>query len=237
MMPINRRLRWAGFQLLGTTLRVCVTIYSLISLSLLGTVVGLWLTFEPSLLLNSDSAIHSVFYSTSLAMVITHIIGICLLLYAVGKCHNCISGPVRRVIDAMGKMSRGDLGWKITLRKNDELSEMAASITNASCSLAERIGRLQTQARELNEVEDYIIDAVSVDRTDNRHLIKGLRKLKITTSRLNSDIDSFQISAVNFPDRPNIIGLSRPSNLSRTSGSDQSEKQTVSESLRDKIEV
>lgn len=237
MMSINRRLRWAGFQLFGTTLKVCVTIYSLISLSLLGTVVGLWLTFEPNLLLNSDTAIHTVFYILSVTLVVVQLSGIGLLFYTVGKFHKSISVPARRVIEAMGKMSRGDLGWKITLQKNDELSEMVTSISNASCSLAERIGRLQSQARELAEVEDYILDALAVDKTSNRHVLKGLRKLKITTSRLNSDIDSFQISAVNFPDRPNIPGLSSLSNLSRTSAPDQSEKQTVSESSRDKIEV
>jgi len=35
----------------------------------------------------------------------------------------------------MEKMSRGDLGWKITLRRGNELAEIADSVTRASESL------------------------------------------------------------------------------------------------------
>lgn len=210
MMSINRRLRWAGLQFFGTALKVCITIYSLLSLTLLATAIGLWVGFESGSILATGTPVNTLFSYISLSIIILQFLGIGLLIFSACKCHNCVSGPVHRVIDAMGKMSRGDLGWKITLRKHDELSEMAASITKASCSLAERIGRLQTQARELTEVEDFILDAFEADRTKNPHILKGLRKLKITTSRLNSDIDSFQISSVTFPGksaRPTISRL------------------------------
>jgi methyl-accepting chemotaxis protein len=122
--------------------------------------------------------------------------GAALVALLMRRCHICRSGPAKRITTAMEKMSKGDLGWKITLRRSDELAAVADSVSRASQSLADRMAKLQSQARELSDIEDYLHDSVEGDRGSNLYTIKALRKLKICTNRLRSDIDDFHISAL-----------------------------------------
>jgi methyl-accepting chemotaxis protein len=138
------------------------------------------------------------------AVTVIGLIAVAVLLF---KCRQCRIGPVKRISSAMEKMSQGDLGWKITLRRGDELAEIADSVTRASCSLADRIGKLQTHTRELTEVENYLIDTVETDRVANPHLMKALRRMKICTHRLHCDIEDFQLSTITLP---HIQAVNRP---------------------------
>ena len=96
----------------------------------------------------------------------------------------------------MEKMGQGDLGWKIVLRRSDEMADVAQSISSASQSLAERIGRIKTRTRELTEVEDFLLDSIGSERPINNYTMNALRQLKICTSRLSADIDGFQLSSI-----------------------------------------
>ncbi len=118
-----------------------------------------------------------------------------LTVLVMRKCRHCQSGPGKRIATALDKMSKGDLGWKITLRRSDNLSEVAMSVTRASESLADRIGKLQIQARQLVEIENFLIDSMETERIYNPYTMKALRKLKICTSRLSANIEDFQVSA------------------------------------------
>ena len=126
---------------------------------------------------------------------VTQFIGLVVILVLLRRCNRCQEGLSRHITTAMEKMSRGDLGWKITLRRGNELAEIADSVTRASESLAERIGRLKTQTRQLTEVGNYLIDSVEADRIGNPNTLKALRRLKICTNRLCSNVEDFQISA------------------------------------------
>lgn len=129
----------------------------------------------------------------SLGMVCLAGAGLILLLN--WKCSHCRSGPGKRISTALEKMSHGDLGWKITLRRGDELAGVADSVTRASESLADRISKMQMQTRQLTEVENYLIDLLDTGGTDP-YTLKALRKLKICTSRLNANMQDFQVSAI-----------------------------------------
>ncbi len=141
----------------------------------------------PSLLLSAASS--------ALLWLLT-LCGAVLVTLLMRRCHTCRSGPAKRITTAMEKMSKGDLGWKITLRRSDELVDVADSVSRASQSLADRMAKLQAQARELSDIEDYLHDSVESDRGSTPHTIKALRKLKICTNRLRSDIDDFHVSAL-----------------------------------------
>lgn len=125
--------------------------------------------------------------------------GAVLVVMLLRRCHICRSGPGRRISTAMEKMSKGDLGWKITLRRSDELADVADSVSRASQLLADRIAKLQAQTRELSEVGDYLDDSLESNRAANPNMLKALRKLKICTNRLQSDIDDFHVSAMSIP--------------------------------------
>lgn len=120
--------------------------------------------------------------------------GSILLILTIRKCTHCVLGPGKRLSTAINKMSKGDFGWKLTLRRGDELAEVADSVTQASQSLADRIGKLQSGMKGLTEIEEYLIDSVGSTQDLNPYVIKALRKMKICTSRLNADLDEFQIS-------------------------------------------
>jgi len=134
-------------------------------------------------------------------------VGTGMTILIMRKCRHCQSGPGKRITTALEKMGKGDLGWKITLRRHDNLSEVAMSVTRASESLADRIGKLQIQARQLIEVENFLIDSMEMERIYNPYTMKALRKLKICTNRLNANIEDFQVSA-SVPG--NRITISRP---------------------------
>jgi methyl-accepting chemotaxis protein len=124
-----------------------------------------------------------------------YLIGLGLISWLTWKCNYGRPGAGRRITTALQKMSQGDLGWKITLRRGDELADVADSVTQASASLADRIVKLQMQTRQLTEIENYLIDSVDTHHIDP-YTLKALRKLKICTSRLNADMEDFQISAI-----------------------------------------
>jgi len=121
--------------------------------------------------------------------------GTTILLILRKKCRECLAGPGQRITSAMNKMSHGDLGWKLILRRGDELAEVADSVSDASRSLAQRIGLMQSQVRGISEIESHLIDTIDTDRPANPGVIAALRRLKINTSRLQANLHDFQISS------------------------------------------
>lgn len=100
----------------------------------------------------------------------------------------------QEIISALDKMSKGDLGWKITLRRGAELANVADSVTKTRELLAERIIGLRMKAEEISEVQDFLYDSINCSCSFKPHTIKALRKLSICLSRLKADVDDFEIS-------------------------------------------
>jgi len=191
-----RRMRPLSWLESSQSLKTSAAIYIIVSLIVSVVSIIAFLKFDTSTLNTQGSQLRAFLVYTPLVLLSLHILGIGLIFLLARRCHRCASGPMKRISAAMEKMGKGDLGWKITLRRKDELADVAASITDASQSLARRINRIQIRTRQLSEVEDYIIDTLSSTAPLNPYMLKALRKLKITTSRLNSDIDEFQVSVM-----------------------------------------
>ncbi|MEZ5360059.1 MAG: hypothetical protein R3F48_14680 [Candidatus Zixiibacteriota bacterium] len=137
---------------------------------------------------------------------IGYLAGLGFLIMTMRKCVGCILGPGKRLTSAMEKLGRGDVGWKLTLRRGDEMADVAESVSKASRALADRISKMQSEVKGIMEVEDYLIDSIAITHGSNPFLLKALRKLKISTTRLKTDINDFQVSAtdeipVGFPER------------------------------------
>jgi methyl-accepting chemotaxis protein len=191
----HRRVRLLENLGAGRTVKIAAVIYLVISSLVLISVLVTFISAEK--IAGDNPGVSALETATWLipAAWVTHLIGIVVILVLLRRCDGCQEGLARHITTAMEKMSKGDLGWKITLRRGDELAEIADSVTRASESLAERIGRLKTQTRQLTEVENYLIDSVEADRVGNPNTLKALRRLKICTHRLCSNVEDFQISA------------------------------------------
>lgn len=193
----------------GRALRVTTIVYFVSSFILfLATTMAYWGVGN-----GSTGIIGSFFAAMNthapLFLGITYLIGAGLVLLLNWKCSHCRSGPGKRITTALEKMSKGDLGWKITLRRGDELAGVADSVTRASESLADRISKMQIQTRQLTEVENYLIDTLDANGA-NPYTMKALRKLKICTSRLDSNMQDFQVSAIATMGTQNSAEPERP---------------------------
>lgn len=203
----NRRKRVILSLESGSTIKIAVIVYASLASVLVVVTSVFFFTAESSpadsLLSYPDSLF--MYFLPVLAFMLLAGVGLTILLMQ--KCRRCHLGPGQRIMTALDKMGKGDLGWKITLRRSDGLSGVAASITKASESLADRIGKLQIQARQLIEVENFLIDSMETERIYNPYTLKALRKLKICTSRLSANIEDFQVSTAAAGNR---ITISRP---------------------------
>lgn len=178
----------------GPHIRIGALIHLPLSLLTTLATVWLWLHGDGRMESNPNSIAQFITVNWPLVLAGMNLFGAGLLILLLRKCRYCQSGPARRISAAMEKMSKGDLGWKIILRKGDELAPVADSVTNASRSLADRIGRLQSDTRELSALEEFLQDSIEGDRTFNPHTLKALRKLKICTTRLKTGVEDFQLS-------------------------------------------
>lgn len=179
----------------GRTLKVAATAYLAVSAALLCFTLFLYFFIEISYP-GPSSIFAAALKHAPLFLSLSQLFGLGIIVLLAWKCKRCRLGQGKRIATALSKMSKGDLGWKITLRRGDELADMAESVSRASQSLADRIGKLQIQTRQLTEIENYLIDSMDTERNINPYTLKALRKLKICTSRLNSNMEEFQVSAV-----------------------------------------
>lgn len=208
----NRRMRPSRVMETATLLRHGSFVYLAVSFLILTVTAIVYLTIDFAGRTHSGSFFDYLRDALPFLIWGLHLVGLGLLFLALRKCRACLLGPGKQLTEAMQKMSKGDLGWKLTLRRNDELADVADSVSNASRSLAERIGKIQSQVKGLAEVEGYLLDSFDTTRDINPYFIKALRKMSICTNRLHADIDEFQISLTvdTFtPDTPTTLTMPR----------------------------
>ena len=203
----NRRKRVIRSLESGAAIKIAITVYTSLASVLIVAAILFVFVADHQVIGSPSSATEFLAIYLLAVLALMLIPGMGLIFLLTRQCRHCRLGPGRRIMTALDKMSKGDLGWKITLRRSDGLSEVAASITKASESLADRIGKLQIQARQLIEVENFLIDSMETERIYNPYTLKALRKLKICTSRLIANIEDFQVSTVSGGKR---ITISRP---------------------------
>jgi len=177
-------------------IKTIALIYISATFALIAVTVVVYFAADVAFIDNDDTPLGRWLFHAPLVLSLAAIPGVALVFLLIRKCRRCQTDAGKRIAGALEKMGRGELGWKITLRRNEELVDVAESLTRASESLADRIGKLQIQARQLTEVESFLIDSIEADRLNNQYTLKALRKLKICTSRLNADMDDFHVSTV-----------------------------------------
>ncbi len=204
-MMTNRRLRLLDNMESAPLVRIGALMYLFFSLITTVIMSVIWLTADHT----GDFAVVSwMRYLTTAVPPLAiglNLLGGAFIFLLVSKCRRCQSGPGQRITAAMEKMGKGDVGWKIVLRNGDELAPVANSVSRASQSLADRIVRLQSETRQLVEIEDLLQDSLAGDRTVSQHTLKALRRLKICTSRIKAEMEDFQVSVLSS--RPNAKTL------------------------------
>lgn len=188
----------------GPQVRIGILTYLVFSVITAGAFGWAWFQGDQMRGMNPPTWTDLLAASLPFVLAGLNLLGAGLLLLLLRKCRCCRSGPGRRISAAMEKMGNGDLGWKIILRKGDELAPVADSVTNASRILADRIGKIQSEARELTALEEYLQDSIEGDHSFNPHTLKALRKLKICTTRLKTQVEDFQISIALPKENPRI---------------------------------
>ncbi|MCK5126903.1 MAG: hypothetical protein KAR42_11665 [candidate division Zixibacteria bacterium] len=214
----NRRMRPFANMETGTWLKTGSIVYLSMSLILLVITAVIYLNIDSTSLTSSGSFFTSAITIIPIIMWVGYLAGLIFMVLTMRKCTGCILGPGKRLTSAMDKMSRGDLGWRLTLRRGDEMMEVADSVSKASQSLAGRISKMQSEIKGLTEVEEYLIDSVAGSHHANPYFMKALRKLKISTNRLHADINDFQISLVEEPISPKTRVNSYPHRMQSVGG-------------------
>lgn len=174
----------------GAILYISISLIAILIFALLPLLSNLFSDqISLSMLTQMQSLIPSILWGFCL-------FGLGIILLLLRKCRKCKAGPAQTILNAMNKMKQGDLGWKITLPGESELSHVADSASIASLSLAEKIGKLQTQTEELVEIERYLIDCIECSSSVDPHTLTALRSMRICTNRLKSGISDFNLSSL-----------------------------------------
>ena len=176
-------------------LKIGTIAYLSLSLVILVLSVAFYLKNDFGLVESSNALLPPVTSWLPPVLWALNLLGFGLIFVLLKKCRHCQSGPAKRISVALDKMGKGDLGWKLILRQGDELAPLADSISHASQALADRVVRLQADTRELSEIENFLIDSIQGQYRPAPHTMKALRRLQICTSRLQSEMDDFQIPA------------------------------------------
>ena len=79
-----------------------------------------------------------VFRSVHLALVVNLFVVLPFLFYFSIKFSHRIAGPLPKIYQALRNMGRGNFDIKLTLRRNDELKELADIINETAKNLKER---------------------------------------------------------------------------------------------------
>lgn len=196
---MDRRMRPFDRLEMSRFVKIGATIYLSISLIILSMAVYMYPQLRIPLADSSFGGPGTMASVMPLVLWAFYFLGLGFIGLLIRKCHRCRPGQGERIAAALDKMGKGDLGWKITLRRGDELAEVADSISRASQSLADRVAGLKSKAEELSGVEEFLLDSIDANEAINPYTLKALRKLKICTNRLISDMDDFQVSTVIRP--------------------------------------
>jgi methyl-accepting chemotaxis protein len=89
--------------------------------------------------------------ATLLGMLLLVFAGIALTLLSVWRIDRSLVAPIRTLIDQVTGLSQGRIGKKATLRRKDELGQLAQAANTLNDFLAETFAQLQSSTRELDQ--------------------------------------------------------------------------------------
>lgn len=177
-------------------LKIGTMIYVTFGLAILVLSAAFYLENDTGLFDSRGAFVHLAGAILPPILWVLNLFGLGLIFILIRKCRRCRDGQARRIAVALDKMGKGDLGWKLTLRRGDELAPVADSISHASQSLADRVVRLLADTRELSDIENFLIDSIQGQHRPDPHTMKALRRLQICTSRLQAEMDDFHMPSI-----------------------------------------
>lgn len=149
-----------------------------------------------------DNARSILTYATGIGLIITLTLGYFLA--------NSITGPIRDLTKKAKLMARGDFNQKVEIKSNDEIGNLGSMFNYLTEELNATMEQMEIEKGKLNTIFTYMQEGViAVDK--NGFLIhanptaKRILNLK-TNTRENLDLESFNISNLDYNDYSSLVG-------------------------------
>ena len=113
-----------------------------------------------------------------------------------------ITGPLRRLQEMTGRVASGDFGFRTSVRRKDELGELAISLNSMASQLEAEAAKLATEEERSAQVLSAMTEGVIVVDEDGRLLQANPAADRILGARLEGRLGSpLVVLARAFPDR------------------------------------
>jgi two-component system, OmpR family, phosphate regulon sensor histidine kinase PhoR len=113
-----------------------------------------------------------------------------------------ITGPLRRLQDMTGRVASGDLGYRTSVRRRDELGELATSLNSMASQLEAEAAQLATEEERSAQVLSAMTEGVIVVDEDGRLLQANPAADRILEATLETSVGSpLVVLARAFPGR------------------------------------
>jgi len=102
-----------------------------------------------------------------------------------------IAGPIYRFIASARAMGRGDLTVKFSLRKDDELSDLADALDQMARALRKQIAQASASAQEMSQALEILTHADNTTPEDRRRFVS----LKSRLAKIQQDLSVFTLES------------------------------------------
>lgn len=138
----------------------------------------------------SEFFLPTLFLSNLIILAITGVIGIAVLIVMSHR----IAGPLHRFEKVLEEIGKGDLTHRFKLRDNDQLSELADSITELTVSMDKRISDAKLKIQELSELHTEIQSVLSGKPTADKEIKGQLSAVSEKIEELEEAVNYFRTS-------------------------------------------
>jgi methyl-accepting chemotaxis protein len=105
-----------------------------------------------------------------------------------------LMGPFGRIQWAAQELIRGNLAFRIRLRKGDDLHELAGFINEAVDNLDQAIQKIKESETSVREVLSGMVDAVKKRPSGNGEMLTRLNQALQDSQRIDQILQKFQLS-------------------------------------------
>jgi Methyl-accepting chemotaxis protein len=115
-----------------------------------------------------------------------------VIIFGIFASHN-IAGPIYRIEKFLGLMAGGDLTSPITLRKNDELVNLANGINSVIDSMKTTVKREKSAIDNVSKSMEDLRRLAASQPVNNAALDKALDKLNEEISVVRSEVEKYKV--------------------------------------------
>ncbi|MBI5193889.1 MAG: methyl-accepting chemotaxis protein [Nitrospirae bacterium] len=138
----------------------------------------------------SEYFLPTLFLANLIILAITGVIGIAVMIFMSHR----IAGPLHRFEKVLEEIGKGDLTHRFKLRDNDQLSELADSITELTVSLDKRIRDAKLRIQELSALNAAIQSVLSDTPSADKELKGQLSAVSKKIEELEEAVNYFRTS-------------------------------------------